>query len=73
MLGVEAVDNIMFGTKELTLTHPDVVNGGKDSGLRYRRHSCGGVGKATTGSGGSARGSGSGGGLRCATPASGGC
>ena len=26
MLGVEAADNIMVGTKELTLNHPGVVN-----------------------------------------------
>jgi hypothetical protein len=31
MLGVEAADNIMFGTKELTLNHPDIVNASKNS------------------------------------------
>ena len=30
MLGVEAADNIMFGTKELTLHHPDLVNASKN-------------------------------------------
>lgn len=30
MLGVEAADNILFGTKELTLNHPDIVNASKN-------------------------------------------
>jgi hypothetical protein len=37
MLGVEAVDNIMFGSKELTLHHPDIVNAGKNAQPRYSR------------------------------------
>ena len=37
MLGVEAVDNILFGTKELTLDSPDIVNapGGKNMDLKF--------------------------------------
>ena len=37
MLGVEAVDNILNGTKELTLDHPDIVNapGGKNVELTF--------------------------------------
>jgi hypothetical protein len=35
MLGVEAADNILFGTKELTLAHPDIVNAKKNGELRY--------------------------------------
>lgn len=34
MLGVEAVDNILFGVKELTLEHPDIVNAKKNTSLR---------------------------------------
>jgi hypothetical protein len=37
MLGVEAVDNIMFGAKELTLHHPDIVNAGKNTQPRYSK------------------------------------
>lgn len=37
MLGVEAVDNILFGSAELTLHHPERVNSGKDATLRYER------------------------------------
>jgi len=37
MLGVEAADNILFGTKELTLAHPDVVNANKNSQVHYTR------------------------------------
>jgi hypothetical protein len=35
MLGVEAVDNILLGTKELTLAHPDIVNAQKNTAMRY--------------------------------------
>eukprot|EP00775_Hariotina_reticulata_P011365 gene11365-11514_t len=35
MLGVEAVDNILFGCKELTLSHPDIVNAFKNTELQY--------------------------------------
>ncbi|KAF6252642.1 hypothetical protein COO60DRAFT_504963 [Scenedesmus sp. NREL 46B-D3] len=35
MLGVEAVDNILFGTKELSLAHPDIVNAQKNTSMRY--------------------------------------
>jgi len=37
MLGVEAVDNILFGTKEITLDSPDTVNapGGKNMDLKF--------------------------------------
>jgi hypothetical protein len=37
MLGVEAADNILFGTQEVTLHHPDIVNAGKDTSLAYSR------------------------------------
>jgi hypothetical protein len=36
MLGVEAVDNMLFGTAELTLHHPNIVNGRKNSEPRYQ-------------------------------------
>ena len=38
MQGVEAVDNILFGTKELTLFHPGIVNarGGKNKELLFK-------------------------------------
>lgn len=35
MLGVEAADNILFGTKELALAHPDIVNAAKNTAMRY--------------------------------------
>jgi protoporphyrinogen oxidase len=35
MLGVEAADNILFGTPELTLRHPNIVNAQKNAELRY--------------------------------------
>ena len=35
MLGVECADNVMFGTKELTLNHPDIVNAKKNTELTY--------------------------------------
>jgi hypothetical protein len=35
MLGVEAVDNILYGSKELTLHHPDIVNAKKNGELLY--------------------------------------
>lgn len=37
LLGVEAADNILFGTKELTLAHPDIVNAKKNTELLYKR------------------------------------
>jgi hypothetical protein len=37
MLGVEAADNILFGTKELTLNYPDIVNAKKNSELVYKK------------------------------------
>jgi len=36
MLGVECVDNILFGGKELTLNHPDIVNAKKNTELLYK-------------------------------------
>jgi protoporphyrinogen oxidase len=35
MLGVECADNVLFGTKELTLNHPNVVNAKKNMELLY--------------------------------------
>ncbi len=37
MIGVEAVDNILFGTKEFTLFHPSLANEGgvKNTDLKY--------------------------------------
>lgn len=35
MLGVEAVDNMLFGIKEMTLNHPDIVNAKKNTELLY--------------------------------------
>jgi hypothetical protein len=37
MLGVEAADNILFGTKELTLHHPDIVNAKKNTELVFKK------------------------------------
>jgi hypothetical protein len=37
MLGVECVDNILFGAKELTLHHPDIVNQKKNTDLLYTK------------------------------------
>ncbi len=37
MLGVEAADNILFGTKELTLHYPDIVNAKKNTELQLKR------------------------------------
>jgi len=37
MLGVEAVDNILFGTLETTLNHPNIVNPTKNKQLLYTR------------------------------------
>lgn len=37
MLGVEAVDNILYGSKELTLAYPDIVNAKKNTELLYKR------------------------------------
>lgn len=36
-LGVEAVDSILYGTKEVTLHHPTVVNGGWNDEPRYTK------------------------------------
>lgn len=36
MLGVEAVDNILFGTPELTLMHPNIVNAQKNNSMTYK-------------------------------------
>lgn len=35
MLGVECVDNILFGSQELTLEFPNVVNPRKNTELKY--------------------------------------
>lgn len=35
MLGVECADNVLFGTKELTLNYPDIVNAKKNTELTY--------------------------------------
>jgi hypothetical protein len=35
LLGVECVDNILFGSQELTLEHPDIVNPRKNTQLKY--------------------------------------
>ena len=37
MQGVEAVDNILFGTDEVTLNSPDIVNT-KGARQEYRRY-----------------------------------
>lgn len=37
MLGVECVDNILHGTKELTLAFPDIVNAKKNTELLYKK------------------------------------
>lgn len=37
MLGVECADNIMFGTQELTLEHPGIVNPTKNTQLQYKK------------------------------------
>ncbi|KAL4428432.1 hypothetical protein ABPG75_002521 [Micractinium tetrahymenae] len=37
MLGVECVDNILFGTQELTLEHPNIVNPRKNLEMKYTR------------------------------------
>jgi hypothetical protein len=36
MLGVEAVDNILFGAMELTLLCPDIVNAQKNTRMQLR-------------------------------------
>ena len=45
MIGVEAVDNMLFGAKEITLFHPDIANarGKKNMEIKY------GAGKAAAG------------------------
>lgn len=35
MLGVEAADNIVAGSLELTLNHPNIVNGMRNTELLY--------------------------------------
>lgn len=35
MLGVEAADNMLFGAKEVTLNHPNIVNAKKNTELLY--------------------------------------
>jgi hypothetical protein len=35
MLGVEAVDNMLFGAPELTLNHPSIVNARRSDEPRY--------------------------------------
>jgi len=35
MLGVECADNVLFGTKEITLSNPNIVNQKKNTELRY--------------------------------------
>ena len=35
MLGVEAVDNILFGAKEVTLHHPNIANAAKNEELSW--------------------------------------
>ena len=37
MLGVEAADNVLYGTKELTLHYPDIVNAKKNNELLYAK------------------------------------
>ena len=37
MLGVEAADNILFGTPELTLRYPNIANAKKNEELRYAK------------------------------------
>ena len=41
MLGVECADNLLFGTKEVTLNNPSIVNAAKNTELLYS--SCGSV------------------------------
>jgi hypothetical protein len=36
MLGVEAADNVLFGSRELTLNFPDIVNAKKNTELKYK-------------------------------------
>jgi protoporphyrinogen oxidase len=38
MLGVEAVDNMMYGCPEMTLNYPDIVNKKKNEDLRFQAH-----------------------------------
>lgn len=40
MLGVEAADNMLLGTKEVTLSHPNIVNAKKNTELLYSRLGC---------------------------------
>lgn len=39
MLGVEAVDNMLFGCPEVTLQHPNIVNASKNTDLHYAQPS----------------------------------
>lgn len=36
MMGVECADNILFSTKEVTVEHPNIVNGKKNTELLYK-------------------------------------
>ena len=35
MLGVEAVDNMLFGCPEVTLHHPNIANASKNMDMHY--------------------------------------
>ena len=35
MLGVECADNVLYGARELTLNHPNIVNAKKNAELLY--------------------------------------
>jgi hypothetical protein len=37
LVGVEAVDNMLFGTQEFTLNYPNQANAKKNMDLRYTR------------------------------------
>ena len=37
MLGVEAADNVMCGSMEVTLTHPNIVNGMRNTQILYSK------------------------------------
>jgi hypothetical protein len=39
MLGVECIDNILFGAKELSLHHPNIVNSSKNREMLYSQMS----------------------------------
>ena len=44
MLGVECADNVMAGTMEVTLTHPNIVNGMRNKELAFTPSPSGGPG-----------------------------